>query len=212
MYQRILVAIDDSHCARAALAEAIHLAASCKAELEITHVIDYGFLQHELGQGELSTRRPQLAAAGNTLVPGGGHRQGGRCAVHHDARRRDVRAGGYRQRGAQDRCHGRRADHRRRHPRTSWDSAPACWQRGRKPGTRVFRARAACARTDSAGRRRLRPCPGGHGSRNLAATWPTTIAWSMCLRPRARRTRRCRKIKGASRGAPSRPGKRRRGP
>lgn len=68
MYQRILVAIDDSHCARAALTEAIHLAASCKAQLEITHVIDYGFLQHELGQGELSTRRPQLAAAGNTLL------------------------------------------------------------------------------------------------------------------------------------------------
>jgi nucleotide-binding universal stress UspA family protein len=68
MYRTILVAIDDSHCARAALTEAIHLAASCNAHLEILHVTDYGFLQHELDQGALSTQRLQLAGAGKTLL------------------------------------------------------------------------------------------------------------------------------------------------
>jgi nucleotide-binding universal stress UspA family protein len=52
MYTRILVAIDSSDTAKKALAEAIHLAAACKAKLCVAHALDEGLLaQHALGIG-----------------------------------------------------------------------------------------------------------------------------------------------------------------
>jgi len=68
MPQTILVAIDDSPCATRALQEAIALASSSKAKLEILHVIDYGYLKYDLGYVDASVLTPQLVVAGEKLL------------------------------------------------------------------------------------------------------------------------------------------------
>jgi len=51
MYHHVLVAVDGGACALRALTEAIRLAAACRAQLEVVHVIDYSFLQYDSGYG-----------------------------------------------------------------------------------------------------------------------------------------------------------------
>jgi len=68
MPHTILVAIDDSHCAQQALQQAISLAASANAKLEILHVIDYGFLKYDLGYVDAGTLGPELVVASDALL------------------------------------------------------------------------------------------------------------------------------------------------
>ncbi|CAG2139561.1 putative universal stress protein [compost metagenome] len=68
MYRHVLVAIDESQCARCALDEAIRLAFCCGARLEILHVINYAYLQYETGYGLRADVSPALVAAGNDLL------------------------------------------------------------------------------------------------------------------------------------------------
>jgi len=82
MYQHILVAIDDSPCARKALNEAIGLASVCQADLEILHVIDYSFLQYDFGYGDFTELRPQFVAAGEDLLRRAGDAAGAAGLQH----------------------------------------------------------------------------------------------------------------------------------
>ncbi|AOY95030.1 universal stress protein UspA [Cupriavidus sp. USMAA2-4] len=68
MPQTILVAIDDSSCARKALQQAVSLAASTQARLEILHVVDYGYLKYDLGYVDAGALGPQLVVAGEELL------------------------------------------------------------------------------------------------------------------------------------------------
>lgn len=68
MYRHVLVAIDESQCARRALDEAIQLALCCEARLEILHVINYAYLQYETGYGLRADISPALVEAGKNLL------------------------------------------------------------------------------------------------------------------------------------------------
>ncbi|SDD85001.1 Nucleotide-binding universal stress protein, UspA family [Cupriavidus sp. YR651] len=68
MYQTILVAVDGSDCGDLALAEAIRLAAVCKAKLEIVHVVDNSYLKYDMGYGNLGDLRSDLIKAGRKLL------------------------------------------------------------------------------------------------------------------------------------------------
>jgi len=68
MPQTILVAIDESSCASRALQEAITLAASSKARLEIVHVIDYSYLKRDLGYVDTDELGARRVAAGEELL------------------------------------------------------------------------------------------------------------------------------------------------
>ncbi|MGE6493059.1 universal stress protein [Cupriavidus metallidurans] len=84
MHQHVLVAIDDSPCARRALSEAISLASACHAELEILHVIDYSFLQYDFGYGDFGDFRPQLIAGGESILQEGAEAAGAVGLQHHE--------------------------------------------------------------------------------------------------------------------------------
>ncbi|CAG9166039.1 universal stress protein [Cupriavidus pampae] len=68
MYRHVLVAIDGSDCSRSALTEAIRIALSCKAHLEILHVIDYQYLLYEPSLGVREDLGPALFEAGKDLL------------------------------------------------------------------------------------------------------------------------------------------------
>ncbi|KWW39199.1 nucleotide-binding universal stress UspA family protein [Cupriavidus metallidurans] len=84
MHQHILVAVDDSPCARRALNEAVGLASAFHAKLEILHVIDYSFLQYDFGYGDFTELRPQLTAAGESLLKEAGEIAGAAGLEHHE--------------------------------------------------------------------------------------------------------------------------------
>ncbi|MGO4306508.1 universal stress protein [Cupriavidus sp. RAF12] len=63
MYTKILVAIDGSHCSDRGLDEAIGLAETCGAELEIVHVIDPGYEQNDVRRTLVNEGQALLAAA-----------------------------------------------------------------------------------------------------------------------------------------------------
>ncbi|QWC92305.1 universal stress protein [Cupriavidus metallidurans] len=68
MYRNIMVPIDDSHCSSRALDEAVRLARATGSNLEIIHVIDYGFLRVRAHGGELEEEHQHRVAAGNALL------------------------------------------------------------------------------------------------------------------------------------------------
>ncbi|WP_235430320.1 universal stress protein [Cupriavidus pauculus] len=68
MTHKILVAIDFSRCAQRALEEALQEAKLRHAQLEILHVVDYGFLKHENNPYELPDIRLKHVLAGSTLL------------------------------------------------------------------------------------------------------------------------------------------------
>ena len=68
MSRRIMIPIDNSHCAARALDVAIREAALNGAQLEIVHVIDYGFLKYEQSANDLLETRRERTAAGMALL------------------------------------------------------------------------------------------------------------------------------------------------
>lgn len=72
MYQKILVAIDDSPTSQKALAEAIHLAQASKAALCIAHAADESLLtQHGMGLGsyiDINHTRQAIQDSSNALL------------------------------------------------------------------------------------------------------------------------------------------------
>ncbi len=72
MYQKILVAIDDSETSRCALNEALHIARTSNARLYITHVTDEALLNmhgHVLTHmADADSAASKLAAAGQNLL------------------------------------------------------------------------------------------------------------------------------------------------
>ncbi len=73
MYRHILVPIDDSHCSSRALDEAVRMARATGANLEILHVIDYGFLRVRAHSGELEQEHQHRVDAGNALLAKAAH-------------------------------------------------------------------------------------------------------------------------------------------
>lgn len=68
MYTHILVAVDGSACARRALTEAIQLASTCHAQLDVVHVVDYTYLQFDTGYGIPIDLVPDLVDFGKTVL------------------------------------------------------------------------------------------------------------------------------------------------
>lgn len=68
MPNKVLVAIDGSHCAFQALDVAIREAALRSAFLEILHVVDYGFLKHHQRPTELPSIRAQHVEVSRVLL------------------------------------------------------------------------------------------------------------------------------------------------
>ncbi|CAG9165958.1 Putative universal stress protein [Cupriavidus laharis] len=68
MYKKILVAVDGSHCSDLALDQAIGLAATCGAELQVVHVIDNGYLKYDMGYVDLTDLRAGLIKGGEELL------------------------------------------------------------------------------------------------------------------------------------------------
>ncbi|WER44710.1 universal stress protein [Cupriavidus sp. WKF15] len=68
MYKKILVAVDGSHCSDLALDQAIGLAATCDAELQVVHVIDNGYLKYDMGYVDLTELRTGLIKGGQDLL------------------------------------------------------------------------------------------------------------------------------------------------
>ncbi|TPQ31741.1 universal stress protein [Cupriavidus pinatubonensis] len=63
MYQKILVAIDGSHCSDLALDEAIGIADVCHGHMEIVHVVDSGYELTEVRAGLIKRGQGLLANA-----------------------------------------------------------------------------------------------------------------------------------------------------
>ena len=100
MYRNIMVPIDDSHCSSRALDEAVRLARATGSNLEIIHVIDYGFLRVRAHGGELEEEHQHRVAAGNALL----------VKARHHAERAAVRGQEQRWRGNLPGQHARACD------------------------------------------------------------------------------------------------------